>query len=237
VYYGYGDRDGHPKIAVCTSQGTACGPSKDVGASFHIENTEMATVVAGDDNRAAFAFLGSTMPGDDQQASFHGTWNLYVATTYDGGNTWTTTDVTPNAPIQRGCIEFNGSCPSARASNDQRNLLDFNDLTIDREGRIVAAYTDGCQQDPMPAAGHGSCATDATRLSGLNPEIEGPAIARQTCGLGLYAAFDARSVPCSLTANTPETARTGALVLGGLGAVGIGLVVQRRRRNRAMRAA
>jgi hypothetical protein len=237
MYYGYGDRDGHPKIAVCTSQGTSCGPSKDVGGSFHIENTEMATVVAGDDNRAAFAFLGSTMPGDDQQASFHGTWNLYVATTYDGGNTWTTTDVTPNAPIQRGCIEFNASCPSARASNDQRNLLDFNDLTIDREGRIVAAYTDGCQQDPTPAAGHGSCANDATRLSGLNPEIEGPAIARQSCGLGLYAAFDAGSVPCSLTANTPETARTGALVLGGLGAVGIGIVVQRRRRNRTMRAA
>ena len=197
MYFGYNDRNGHPKIAVCSHRGTACGPSVDVGTAFHIENTEMPTVVAGDDNRAAFAFLGSTTPGDDQENSFVGTWNVYVAVTYNGGKTWTTTDATPNAPVQRGCIEFNSSCPHARGSDDQRNLLDFNDLTIDREGHILVAYTDGCQQDPTPAAGHGPCATDATRLSGLNPEIEGPAILRQSCGLGLYAKYDPAARRCA----------------------------------------
>jgi hypothetical protein len=187
MYFGYGDRDGHPKVAVCTPQGATCGASVDVGGAYHIVNTEMATVVAGDDNRAAFAFLGSTMPGDDQQNAFHGTWHLYVAMTYDGGAHWTTTDTTPDAPVQRGCIEFNATCDRTRGSSDQRNLLDFNDLTIDREGRVIAAYTDGCQPDLGPPAKHGTCLDDATRLSGLNPEIEGPAMARQSCGLTLYA--------------------------------------------------
>jgi hypothetical protein len=200
VYFGYGDRDGHPKVAVCTAHGAACSPSTDVGGAFHIANTEMATVVAGDDDRAAFAFLGSTTPGDDQQPSFVGTWHLYVAVTYDGGRTWTTTDATPDAPVQRGCIEFNASCPRTRGSNDQRNLLDFNDLTVDREGRVLAAYTDGCGPDLGPPAGHGPCLTDATRLSGLAPEIEGPAMARQTCGRTLFAAFDAQALPCAQVA-------------------------------------
>ena len=215
MYYGYGDADGHPKIAVCTQHGSTCGPSTDVGKAFHVENTEMATVIAGDDDRAAFAFIGSTTPGDDQQNNvdvtdangkvvnrvhpwhnFMGTWHLYVAVTRDRGRHWTTTDATPDVPVQRGCIEFDGNCPSSRGSDDQRNLLDFNDLTIDREGRILAAYTDGCQPDLGPPTRHGTCRTDATRLSGLNPEIEGPAVARQSCGPGLYAKYDSRMRPC-----------------------------------------
>jgi hypothetical protein len=197
MYYGYNDRNGHPKIAVCTNRGTSCSRSVDVSGPFKIRSTEMPEVVAGDDNRAAFAFLGSSTPGDDQQNAFVGTWHLYVAVTYNGGHTWTTTDVTPNAPMQRGCIEFDGDCPSTRGQDDQRNLLDFNDLTIDGEGRILVAYTDGCQPDLGPPPGHGPCLTDATRLSGLNPEIEGPAVARQTCGVGLLAAFDGTLPACS----------------------------------------
>jgi hypothetical protein len=216
MYFGYADRSGHPKVAVCTNDGASCGPSTDVGGAYHIASTEMASVVAGDDNRAAFAFLGSTTPGDDQQNNvevtapngtvvnrvhpyhnFMGTWHLYVAITYDGGQHWTTVDATPNAPVQRGCIEFDGNCPSARGSDDQRNLLDFNDITIDAQGRILAAYTDGCQPDLGPPVNHHKCTSDATRLSGLAPEIEGPAVARQTCGLGLYAAFDSIMTPCT----------------------------------------
>src|SRR5207302_10793023 len=114
--------------------------------------------------------LGSTTPGDDEEQfaldsngrptpvnSFYGTWHLYVAVTYDGGATWTTSDATPDHPMQRGCIEFSASCPSSRGSDDQRNLLDFNDLTIDSQGRIVAAYTDGCQPEVATPAGFGTC--------------------------------------------------------------------------------
>ena len=215
VYYGNNDANGDPMITVCHDHGSKCGRSINVGARYHIHNVEMPTVVAGDDNRAAFAFLGSTTPGDDQQSNvqltngkgkpinkvrpwnnFMGTWHLYVATTYDGGKHWKTVDATPKNPVQRGCIEFASSCPSTRASDDQRNLLDFNDLTIDKYGRIEAAYTDGCQPDLGPPKNHGTCLKDATRLSGLNPEIQGPAVAVQTCGLGLYAKYDSMMKPC-----------------------------------------
>jgi hypothetical protein len=196
MYFGFGGRDGRPYVTVCKHDGATCARPKPVGWRFHIRNTEMAEVVAGDDDRAAFAFLGSTTPGDDQQYAFRGTWHLYVATTYDGGKHWATVDATPSHPMQRGCIEFDGDCPSDRGSNDQRNLLDFNDLTIDREGRILVAYTDGCYPDLGPPPKHGTCRQDARRLSGLNPEIEGPAISRQWCGLGLYRRFDKLMKPC-----------------------------------------
>lgn len=216
MYFGYGDANGHPKIAVCTDHGSKCGPSVDVGRRYHIQNTEMAEVVAGDDNRAAFAFLGSTTPGDDQESNvevtdpsgkivnkvfpydnFMGTWHLYVAVTYDGGRHWTTTDATPNAPMERGCIEFASTCPSTRGSDTQRNLLDFNDIQIDGQGRIVVAYTDGCQPDLGPHKNHGPCLKDASRLSGLNREIQGPAVALQSCGRGLLAKFDGLMKPCA----------------------------------------
>jgi len=234
MYYGWNNRDGTARVAVCKNQGTSCGPSVDVGAPFHVVNTEMPTVVAGDDNRAAFAFLGSTTPGDDQQYAFVGTWHIYVAVTYDGGAHWTTSDVTPDHPVQRGCIEFNASCPSSRGTNDQRNLLDFNDLTIDREGRVLIAYTDGCQMDgEKDPAGKGACLTDATRLSGLPTEIEGPAIARQTCGRGLYAKYDNLAVACTPSAQIPEAARTSGLILGGVAALGVVAIARRRRRRPA----
>ena len=46
-------------------------------------------MVAGDADRAAFAFLGTTTGGNYQDAGqLPGVWHLYVAHTYDGGVTW-----------------------------------------------------------------------------------------------------------------------------------------------------
>ena len=234
MYFGSNDRDGHPKVAVCTNQGTTCAPAVDVSGPYDIRSTELPTVVAGDDTRAAFAFLGSTTPGDWQQNAFVGTWHLYVAVTYDGGHTWTTNDATPDAPIQRGCIEFNASCPSTRGTDDQRNLLDFNDLTIDAQGRVIAAYTDGCQPEIATPQGHGTCLTDATRLSGLPTEIQGPAVAMQNCGKTLYARYDGTLPACGVPlAQVPESPRTAGLALGGFAVLGISAALVRRRRRRS----
>ncbi|HEV7677545.1 MAG TPA: hypothetical protein VGQ42_03140 [Candidatus Dormibacteraeota bacterium] len=76
------------------------------------------------------------------------------------------------------------------------------------EGRVIAAYTDGCQPDLGPPAKHGTCLADATRLSGLNPEIQGPAMARQSCGLTLYAKYDPQAVPCTAAAAAAPTGTT-----------------------------
>jgi hypothetical protein len=47
-------------------------------------------------------------------------WYAFIATTYDGGKTWTTVNASPNDPVQRasGVWQQGGS-------HADRNLLDF----------------------------------------------------------------------------------------------------------------
>ena len=178
LYFGYVNVDGHPKIATSSDRGLHWGKSRDVGTPFGIQKSQFAEVIAGDDNRAAFAFLGTTTAGDDQSADFPGVWHLYVAFTYDAGRTWTTVDATPNDPVQRGCI-WNGG-----GSNPCRNLLDFNDITVDRFGRALVGYADGCT---------GSCVHDPTQSASRGPATAQDSlatIARQAGGRGLFSAFD-----------------------------------------------
>lgn len=178
IYFGYVNADGHAKIAVSHDRGVHWSKSKDAGTPFGIQNAEFAEVIAGDDTRAAFAFLGTPTAGDDQSGDFLGVWHLYAAFTYDGGRTWTTADVTPSDPVQRGCV-WNGG-----GNNPCRNLLDFNDITVDKFGRVLIGYADGCT---------GSCVTDPTQNATTGPATAQDAlatIARQTGGRGLFAAFD-----------------------------------------------
>src|SRR5229473_8117286 len=76
MYFGYVNVDGHAKIAVSTDRGLHWSKSKDAGTPFGIQNAEFAEVIAGDDNRAAFAFLGTPTAGDTQSADFRGIWHL-----------------------------------------------------------------------------------------------------------------------------------------------------------------
>jgi hypothetical protein len=178
VYFGYANADGHPKIAVSHDRGDHWSKSKDVGTPFGIQNTQFSEVIAGDDDRAAFAFLGTTTGGDSQASTFAGVWHLYVAVTYDGGRTWITTDATPADPVQRGCI-WNGG-----GSNPCRNLLDFNDITVDKFGRVLVGYADGCT---------GTCVHDPSQNASTGPasaQDQLATIARQVAGRGLFAAFD-----------------------------------------------
>ena len=178
IYLGYVNGDGHAKIAASQDRGLHWSKSKDAGTPFGIQNTEFAEVIAGDDNRAAFAFLGTPTTGDTQSADSLDIWHLYVAFTYDGGRTWTTADATPADPVQRGCIWNQGG------SNPCRNLLDFNDITVDKFGRVLVGYADGCT---------GTCVNDATQNASTGPATAQDAlatIARQVGGRGLFAAFD-----------------------------------------------
>jgi hypothetical protein len=185
VYLGYQGSDGHPHIAVKPAGAAAWSPSIDVGKSLNINNIQFPAVVAGDDDRASFAFLGTTTAGDDQAASFPGVWHLYVATTYDRGATWTTVDATPTDPVQKGCIWLGGG------SNQCRNLLDFIGSEIDAQGRVLVAYADGCTAT-CPSGGTNTYSAVAT-------------IARQSAGTGLLSAFDA-SPP---VASAPALRRRG----------------------------
>jgi archaellum component FlaF (FlaF/FlaG flagellin family) len=173
VYLGYANGDGTPHVAVSHDQGKSWAYDYNVGASLGIKNVVFPTIVAGDDDRAAMSFLGTTTAGNYQDsANFTGIWYLYTAFTYDGGQTWTTVNDTPNDPVQRGSI-----CTAGTTCGNDRNLLDFIGSTVDTQGRVLVAYADGCIN---------ACITDPSQ----NGHDAYATIARQAGGLSLFSAND-----------------------------------------------
>ncbi|MGI8493877.1 MAG: sialidase family protein, partial [Pyrinomonadaceae bacterium] len=191
IYVGYANGDGTPRIAVSHDKGKIFGNDQNVGFYHGIRNTVFPAVTAGDPDRAAFFFLGTTTPGlaatgTDQTSPYvSAVWYAYISTTYDGGNTWVTVNATPNDPVQRGVVCTNGtSCPDGT-----RNLLDFNDMEVDKQGRAVAAVADGCITEAcingVDKNGDGQFNTRFDNDGGRRALI-----IRQSSGLGLFRAFD-----------------------------------------------
>src|SRR6202165_1276748 len=166
IYLSWISGDGHPHIADSHDRGLTWEHNIDVGLPFGIERAVFPVVVAGDDNRAAFGFVGTGAPVatsgtcDPYGATLNcaNIWHLYIATTYDGGANWITVDGTPSDPVQTGTVCLQGTlCAGGR------NLLDFNDITVDSQGRVLVGYADGCQNcnntfQGQSAASHGTIA-------------------------------------------------------------------------------
>jgi hypothetical protein len=187
LYFAFADGDGRSRVAVSRDRGLSWASVSDVGASHGIKNTVFPAAVGGDGDRAAVFFLGSSAEGANGRGTdmaFNGTWFGYVATTYDGGQTWVTVNATPNDPVQRGVVCTSGTtCPGTT-----RNLLDFNDMTVDKRGRALAAFADGC----VTAACVGGADMNGDGLIDGN-DNDGTAratIIRQSSGKPLFAAFD-----------------------------------------------
>jgi hypothetical protein len=158
--------------------------------------------VAGDGDRAAIAWFGTTTAGDDYNLPvFAGTWYLFVATTYDRGAHWWTQNVTPGDPIQRGGICEEGAC---------RNLLDFFGSEIDNQGRILVGYEDGCISN--------ACRTGQRSfgLPGGNDFTAKAVIARQTGGKTLFAAFDPPAGPVAQPPASPAMPPPAASTCGSV---------------------
>jgi PKD repeat protein len=164
---------GHAHVAVSHDKGLSWSNDYDLGVSYGLHNAVFVETVAGDPERAAVGFIGTTAPGSHESLNFKGTWYGFIATTYDGGQTWTTVNATPNAPVQREA----GICNSGTGcTGNNRNLLDFNEITTDETGGVLYAYADGCINE-CESGGPNSYSAKAT-------------IARQSGGKGLLAAFD-----------------------------------------------
>ena len=173
AYFGYVGADGRPGVATSTDRGKSWQHGQQVGGNLGVKNAVFPTMVAGSDGRAALAYLGTTTGGDYQNAKkFHGVWHLYVSTTYDGGRHWVTRDATPHDPVQRGSL-----CTAGTTCGNDRNLLDFMDVTLDKHGRILVGYADGCI---------GTCVRNPSK----NGHDAWATIARQRGGKTLYAKFD-----------------------------------------------
>ncbi len=174
VYLGYCDGDGRAKVAVSHDQGASWGDIADVGQAADIRNCVFPEMIAGDDNRASMFFLGTSTPGAFQGEDFSGEWHAYIATTYDGGKSWGLADATPDDPVQIGCIWMQGG------GNPCRNLLDFNDITIDQQGRPLFVFADGCTPSGRCKAG-GKAKTSRTAVN---------TVGRQSSCLTLFSEFD-----------------------------------------------
>jgi hypothetical protein len=174
VYFVIANNDTQAAVATSDDHGLTWQQLGNVSDIYGLKNIRYPAAIAGNTNRAAVSFYGTTTAGDALQATFAGVWHLYVAHTFDGGATWTTTDATPNAPMQRGCIWAKGG------ANICRNLLDFFDMTIDKDGRVLVGYVNGCEG--------GNCVQAPLTLSGETPAGQGNAytttatIARQSSG-------------------------------------------------------
>ncbi|MES2684053.1 MAG: GlyGly-CTERM sorting domain-containing protein [Pseudomonadota bacterium] len=170
VYYAYTDENFNLRMTKSVDKGVTWTDNVNIGALAGITKAEFPAVVAGDPDRAAVAFFGSTLQSDaDPEAAtgYPGVWHLYLATTYDGGKTYHVVNLTPNDPVQRGPL-----C----GANYCRNLLDFFDAVIDPDGKVLVGYQDGCV---------GGCIT-----GGISQYSDQAYIARQSGGRPLYAAKD-----------------------------------------------
>jgi hypothetical protein len=200
LYYGYADAgDSTPKVAVSRDKGRTWNSIRNVGASQGIQNVAFPAVVAGDGDRAAIFFLGSKTGGaagvGEDLGAFDGVWHGYIAMTYDRGNSWVTVNATPGDPVQRGPICGQGTL----CADGSRELLDFNDATVDSRGRVLAAYADGCiSQQCIQGVDRGGPTDDPLgletggpdgRVDGYDNDMEDKAaIIRQSGGKGLFAA-------------------------------------------------
>ena len=122
-------------------------------------STTFPQVDAGDPGKIAITYLGSENSSELGKPDIDGenwTGNAHFATTnvsyylyityslnaLDSFPVFHTVRVSPD-PVQIGSICLNsGDCRDIGGSN--RNLLDFNDLHIDRDGRVYVAFADGC---------------------------------------------------------------------------------------------
>jgi hypothetical protein len=96
---------------------------------------------------------------------------MYIATTFDFGQTWAFENVSPEGPIQRGGVCGDGTC---------RNLLDFMDIQIDKQGRVLVAGQDGCI---------GGC-----EIGGPNSFTAKAFITRQSGGKRMFSIYDPQTV-------------------------------------------
>jgi hypothetical protein len=173
IYLAFQDADNHPRVSTSRDKGITWSAPTDIGIPFNLQNSVFATAVGGSAERATVMFLATDTGGNYQATgSFTGVWHIYAASTFDGGATWTTVRVTPeNDPVQRGSI-----CTSGTTCGADRNLLDFNDMEIDHEGRVIMGFADGC--------------VGCTSPTGADSRSRKAVIARQSGGKRMLAQFD-----------------------------------------------
>lgn len=209
LYAAWVGADRHVRAALSGDEGRTWGPATDLGAALGIQTASFPAVVVGDADRAAVAFLGTRDAGNGFAQSFQGTWDLYVAYTFDAGATWTTVKATSD-PVQRGWICISGTTCDLGSAPTGRNLLDFMDASLDAKGRVLVGFADGCIDACAGPTGTRAQSTSAKAT-----------LARQSCGPGLFASEGdvdgGAGCPVGLPPAPPPVTLTGTWYATGLG--------------------
>lgn len=131
-----------------------------------VGSTTFPVIVAGRSGAVATAFIatrGRSGIGPDA-VDKDARWHLYVSITRNGNAsrpTWSTQRVTRD-PVMPGCIGRHGFAPC-----DNSSMLDFNDIALDRSGRVVVSYSDGCPRGcPSSTPPRQSVSAVAVQVSG-----------------------------------------------------------------------
>jgi hypothetical protein len=154
-----------------TDSGQSWEQSSTRISPIEVISTAFPQIDAGDPGRIAITYLGSENGSELMQPDLDGNpWDgnahyansnvsYYLYVTYslnalDENPVFHTVRASAD-PVQVGSICLNsGDCRDIGGSN--RNLLDFNDLHIDQEGRVYIAFADGCfgdcatKENPQP---------------------------------------------------------------------------------------
>ena len=190
-------------MATSTDSGQSWSQTSIRISPNEVISTAFPQVDAGDPGRIAITYLGSENASELNQSNIDGEpWDgnahyansnvsYYLYVTYslnalDPNPVFHTVRASPD-PVQIGSICLNsGDCRDIGGSN--RNLLDFNDLHIDREGRVYIAFADGCIGDC--ASGNNSGPEDSRSRRGILCFLEsGPSLLEDP---GTLSAFESQ---------------------------------------------
>ena len=190
-------------MATSTDSGQSWSQTSIRISPNEVISTAFPQVDAGDPGRIAITYLGSENVSELNQSNIDGEpWDgnahyansnvsYYLYVTYslnalDPNPVFHTVRASPD-PVQIGSICLNsGDCRDIGGSN--RNLLDFNDLHIDREGRVYIAFADGCIGDC--ASGNNSGPEDSRSRRGILCFLEsGPSLLED---FGTLSAFESQ---------------------------------------------
>ena len=156
VYLAFPGGDNRLWLATSSDQGASWSPA--VTMTSQLGTVTMPALVAGSPGRVAVAYYGVADPRTSELADHPGElavpdhvndtarWSLFVTFSLDAlspSPTFHTIQVTGDDPIQVGAISTN----SGDSQPGTRNLLDFIDAVIDKDGRLHVAFADGCTSD------------------------------------------------------------------------------------------
>lgn len=152
---------GDNRMWLATSQDHGATWSRATVVTPQLGTTTMPAAVAGSPGRLAIAYYcvwdpatsllddPDALPGElavPDHVPDEARWSLCVTLSLDAlapEPTFHTFRVTGLDPIQVGGISTN----SGDSDGDERNLLDFIDAVMDRQGRLHVAFADGCTSD------------------------------------------------------------------------------------------